>query len=77
MNSLSLIVTDQSASGAYHVKMVVDEKESGILYLTPEQFSFISKSFWQSCTRDGVILNIENPFDCEEFENFEDEEEEE
>lgn len=71
MNSISLIVTDQSGSGSYHVKMVVDEKESGILYLTPEQFAFISKSLWRSCTQDGAAFNAENPFDCEDLEDDE------
>lgn len=66
MNSLSLTVTDQSASGAYHVRMIVDEKESGILYLTPEQFAFISKSFWQSCSQDDIAFTTENSFDCAE-----------
>jgi hypothetical protein len=71
MNSISLIVTDQSGSGSYHVKMVVDEKESGILYLTPDQLAFISKSLWRSCTQDGVTFNAENPFDCEDSEDDE------
>lgn len=77
MNSILLKVTDQSGSGAYHVKMIVDEKESGILYFTPDQFSFFSKSLWRACTQDGVSFDIENPFDVENAEDFGDEEDEE
>jgi len=63
MNSISLVVVDQSASGSYHIKVLMDEKDSGILYVSSDQFDFIVKSFWRSCTSNGISFNVENPFD--------------
>ena len=72
MSSLSLVVVDQSAAGSYHVKIIVDEKDSGILYVAPDQFDFIVKSFWRSCTQENVSFNVENPFDTNSFDSAED-----
>ena len=63
MNSIAIVVVDQSASGSYHVKVLVDEKDSGFLYLSSEQFDFFVKSFWRSCSNNGVSFSVENPFD--------------
>jgi len=72
MSSFSLIVIDQSASGSYHVKILVNEKESGILYVAPDQFNFIVKSFWKSCTQENVSFNVENPFETNFYDDIED-----
>jgi len=76
MSSVSLIVVDQSASGSYHVKILVDEKDSGILYVSPEQFDFFVKSFWRACTGDGISFNVENSFDETNLDNIDQDEEE-
>jgi hypothetical protein len=73
MNSVSLIVVDQTSSGCNHIKIIIDEKDSGILYLTSDQFDFISKSLWRACTNEGIPFDIKNPFDEN---NFDDDEEE-
>jgi len=75
MSSFSLVVVDQSASGSYHVKILVDEKDSGILYVTPDQFDFIVKAFWKNCTAEGISFNIENPFDDNTFDTLDQDEE--
>lgn len=76
MSSLSLVVADQSESGSYHVKILVDDKDSGILYVSPEQFDFIVKSFWRSCTQENISFNVDNPFDSTATDGIEDDEEE-
>jgi len=76
MNNLSFIVTDQSASGSYHVKVLINEKDSGILYLTTEQFDFFVKSLWKSSTLNNFIFNVENPFDEIDFDEDVDDDEE-
>lgn len=76
MNSLSLVVTDQSNSGSYHVKVLIDEKDSGILYLTSDQFDFFVKSLWKASTINNFTFNVENPFDEIELDEDVDDDEE-
>jgi len=71
MNNLSLVVTDQTDTGCYHVKLLINEKDSGILYIEPSQFDFVVRSFWRACTSEGIPFNIENPFDETELDDAE------
>ena len=63
MRSISLIVADQTPGGSLHVKMFIDEKESGILYLNEDQFLLLSKFLRSSCLENDINFDVENPFD--------------
>jgi hypothetical protein len=65
MNNVHLLVVDQSSSGSYHVKVIVDSKESGILYLSSEQFNLFSSGIKNICYENNVSFLVENPFDIE------------
>lgn len=65
MNSVRLVVTDQVPNGSYHTKLFLDEQESGILYLTPEQFLKVSQCFKSFCYENSLSFDIENPFDID------------
>lgn len=65
MNILTLTVVDISKS-SYHVKLSIDEKESGIIYLTSEQFDPFIEIIHHGCREKNITFNVENPFDVEE-----------
>jgi len=75
MNSFHLQVVDQSASGSLHVKLIIDSKESGILYLSQEQLDAISGGLKSYCYENDLSFSIENPFDISSFDDVEDEDE--
>lgn len=66
MNNILLKVVDQSSGGSYHIKLFVDEKETGIFYLNEEQFDFFVKSLKSHSLENGVVFSVENPFDLDE-----------
>jgi hypothetical protein len=65
MNNVHLLVVDQSNNGSYHVKVIVDSKESGILYLSSEQFHIFCTGIKNACYENNVFFLVENPFDVE------------
>lgn len=66
MNNILISVVDRSASGSYHVKLYIDEKESGIFYLSPEQLHSLVKIMRNGCGIYDTTFVLENPYD----ENF-------
>lgn len=66
MNNILISVVDRSASGSYHVKLYIDEKESGIFYLSPEQLHTFAKILRNGCSIHDTTFILENPYD----ENF-------
>lgn len=76
MNNLSLVVTDKTSSGSYHVKILINEKDSGILYLTSDQFDFFVKALWKASSFSNFVFNVENPFEEVELDEDVDDEEE-
>jgi len=62
MNSIRIQVVDKSSSNSYHVKLFVDEQESGIFYLREEQFLFLCKALQKECTSSDVEYECEDPF---------------
>jgi len=75
MNKFLLQVVDQSSSGSLHVKLILDSKESGILYLSQEQFDAICSGMKAYCYENDLSFSIENPFDYSEFDSTEDDDE--
>jgi len=73
MKSVSLIVADQTPGGSLHVKLFLDEKESGILYLNEEQFHTLGKFLRSSCFESNIDFEIENPFDSDSGDDIEEE----
>jgi len=73
MNSVSLVVADQTPGGSLHVKLFLDEKESGILYLNEEQFITLTKFLRTSCYESEINFDVENPFDVDSCEAVEEE----
>jgi hypothetical protein len=69
MNNITLQVTDISKNGSHHVKLVVDDKESGIIYLTNSQFEPFVDVLHAGCREKNISFNIENPFDVERENN--------
>lgn len=69
MNNITLQVTDISKNGSYHVKLIVDDKESGIIYLTSAQFEPFVDVIHLGCREKNISFNVENPFDVEEEDN--------
>jgi hypothetical protein len=65
MNNVNLLVVDQSSSGSYHVKILIDSKESGILYLSSDQFNLFSAGLKHICYENNISFLVENPFDIE------------
>lgn len=63
MNNLTLIVVEQTSKGSYHLKIIIDEKESGILYLTQEQYEAFIDITRLGCREKGISFILENPFD--------------
>lgn len=72
MNKIELQVTEQSGSGSYHVKLVLDSKESGILYLNQEQLDAVASSFKSYCYENNLSFLLENPFDYSSLDDLED-----
>lgn len=75
MNKIELLVTEQSNSGSYHVKLVLDSKESGILYVNKEQLDAIASSFKSYCYENNLSFVLENPFDYSSLDDLEDDNE--
>lgn len=71
MNNILISVVDRSSSGSYHVKLYIDEKESGIFYLSPEQLHSFTKILRNGCNTYDTTFVLENPYD----ENFSEENE--
>lgn len=65
MNNLHLQVVDKNSSN-YHVKLFVDEKESGIFYLNEEQFLFFKKALQQQSVFNDIEFNVSDPYSDEE-----------
>jgi len=76
MNNFLLKVVDKTNSNNYHCKIFVDGNESGILYLTENQFLELSGIISRGCNEKDIPYKIENNFDFFE-EDFELDEEEE
>jgi hypothetical protein len=72
MNNIELLVTEQSGSGSYHVKLVLDSKESGILYLSKQQLEAVASSFKSYCYENNLSFLLENPFDYSVLDDIED-----
>jgi hypothetical protein len=71
VNNILISVVDRSTSGSYHVKLYIDEKESGIFYLSPDQLHSLVKILRNGCSTYDTTFVLENPYD----ENFSEEEE--
>lgn len=72
MNKIELLVTEQSGNGSFHVRLLLDSKESGILYLNNEQLDGLSESFKSYCYENDLSFRLENPFDYSSFDDDED-----
>ena len=72
MNKIELVVTEQSNNGSFHVKLILDSKESGILYLNKQQLDSIAESFKSYSYENDVSFRLENPFDYSSFDDVED-----
>lgn len=66
MNSILITVVDRTASGSYHVKLYIDEKESGIFYLSPDQLNIFAKIFKTGAYNEDVSFILENPYEDSE-----------
>lgn len=72
MNNILISVVDRSTNGSYHVKMYIDEKESGIFYLSPDQLTAFTKIFRSGTYNENISFILENPYEDSE-EDLEDE----
>ena len=63
MNNISLVVSDKSSNNSFHVKLFVDEKDVGVLYLSETQLDFLSQSIKNYAREEGVHYFLENLFD--------------
>jgi len=72
VNSFHLLIVDQSSSGSLHVKLEIDSKESGILYLSQKQFDAICDGMKSYCYENNLSFSVENPFDISSYEDDED-----
>jgi hypothetical protein len=75
MNNFLLKVVDKTNNNNYHCKIFVDDNESGILYLTENQFIELSGIISRGCNEKDIPYKIENSFDFFE-DDFELDEEE-
>ena len=73
MRAVSLVVADQTPGGAYHVKLFLDEKESGILYLNESQLFTLTKFLRSSCFESDINFELENPFDTDSCDDMDEE----
>jgi hypothetical protein len=70
MNNFLLKVVEKTNNNNYHCKVFVDGNESGILYLTEDQFLELSGIISRGCNDRDITYKIENNFDFVE-EDFE------
>jgi len=68
MNNLRLQIIDKSSTNCYHVKVFVNEQESGILYLSEEQFFFFQKALQKESNEKDINFEVEDPFSDEDAE---------
>jgi len=64
MNQIQLQIIDKTESG-YHVKLFLDGKNSGILYLTEEQFYFVRKALQAESYSQDKEFEVVDPFEEE------------
>lgn len=69
MNNLRLQVIDKSSNNSYHVKVFVDEQESGILYLKEDQFFFFQKALQLESNNKDINFSVNDPFSEEDFDS--------
>ena len=63
MNNFLLKVVEKTNSNNYHCKVYVDGNESGIMYLTEDQFLELSGIISRGCNDREIAYKIENDFD--------------
>ena len=66
MNHIHLQVVDKNSSNNYHIKLFVDQKESGIFYLNEEQYFFFKKALQQQSCREDINFDVSDPYSDEE-----------
>lgn len=66
MNQIHLQVVDKNINNNYHVKLFIDQKESGIFYLNEDQYFFFRKALQHQSTHDDVQFNVSDPYSDEE-----------
>jgi len=74
VNSVLISVVDQTANGSYHVKLYIDEKESGIFYLSPDQLNGFAKIFRTGSYNENISFILENPYEEDADDEYSDEE---
>ena len=63
MNNFLLKVVEKTNNNNYHCKVYVDGNESGILYLTENQFLELSGIISRGCIDREIPYEIDNDFD--------------
>lgn len=66
MNSILISVVDRTTNGSYHVKLYIDEKESGIFYLSPDQLNILARIIRAGTFNDSISFVLENPYEDSE-----------
>jgi len=66
VNSILISVVDRTTNGSYHIKLYIDEKESGIFYLSPDQLNTLSRILRAGTFNDSISFVLENPYEDSE-----------
>lgn len=62
MSELELIVTGKTLHGGVHVQVNIDKDDSGVLYLTREQFINLSSLLQTGCFNKDVDFKLVDPY---------------